>query len=58
MTIMGRSREEIYANPCRRMMMEMVITPTDVSTTQGSFSSGVTTPNADTVTSYRQFGIH
>lgn len=32
-------------------MTEMVITPTDISAAQGSFSSGVTTPDVDTVTS-------
>jgi len=40
------------------MMTEMVIAPIAVSTAQGSFSSGVTTPDADTVTSYWQLGMH
>ena len=51
MTTMGWSKEEIYAEPCRKIMTEMVITPTDISAAQGSFSSGVTTPDVDTVTS-------
>lgn len=50
--------EEIYAVHHKRMMTDIMITPTDVWTTQGSFSSEVTTPDAVSVTSYWQLGIH